>query len=179
MTPFGNGERNPTTARLFRRIVIVQTIVMLILIAAVGTLLYFVLVERGKDFIERQQRVAELEAEDSEEIARCFRSISSSDQIVAVLRGLEVVLANQVDATLAAIENDPHSPLTEDRFRTVREGRRSLRATRDLLATTAARTPTANECFALRCQLDERRTGEPLSSRCRDLIERLEGRIPR
>ena len=173
MSPFANGAT--PTARLYRRIVIGQTVAILGLIVALFILGYFVLAERGRSFVEREAARVEQEKRDAEEVSACYARIDSTAQVVSVLRGLEVVLSNQVETALAAIADDPTSPLTDQRLSIVQTARPALRATRNLIATTLARRPTRDECDALQCRLDQRRTGDPPSPRCLSLIATRRG----
>lgn len=159
-----------TTSGRIRRVILVQTLAILLLVGAGGWLWYSAAVDRASRDADRAAAELDQQTRDAEDVADCYSSIGRSRQVSDLLSGLEVVLDNQIRGAREAIEADPDSPLTPTRERTIAKALPALRSTRDFIAQTEAETPTRDQCAALRCKLTARRTQEPLSPTCRQLL---------
>lgn len=153
--------------RSIRIVVAVQTAAILLLILASGWLWYTASGDRAERVAERRAQLAERERSDSARVEECYSSIETSRQVVDLLRGLEVVLENQLNAATGRLIEAPHD---QDALDTISSASPALRSTREFIARSQANRATLNECATLRCKLRQDRTGEEPSSRCRTLL---------
>lgn len=161
----------PTVASRIRRGFVIQTTVIVVLVLAQGVALLLIAAERSNRVAADKAVELQRAEEAATQVGTCYQRIGSTRQFLGVLRGLEIVIANQVAGTSAVLREDPFGPESAARRRILRRARPALADTRDLVATIEANLPTAKECAVLRCRLDRQR-GEATTPRCAELLRR-------